>query len=122
MSKSNVKSFPINVDTKLDNIFKEFNEVLDREFGKNTYASYVTIVHSSDLGKTEDDEAEITSYRFAVIPEGLSEDDTDVFTGLLYKAISKDTNVGSAVVHRYSQKFAEFMGHLVDGEDEEEEN
>jgi hypothetical protein len=115
-----VKKFPINTDTKLKNILKDFSKTLDREFGPGTYATYVTVIHAPGIGTLPDDEVEATSYRFTQIPEGIQEDDEDTFLGLLYKAITKDPNIGGAVINRYAQKFAEFVGVAIANEEDEE--
>ncbi len=119
MSKSNLKTFPVNSDAKMESIYKEFRELLNNEFGENTFAAHVTVIHSSDLGKIEDADTEVTAYRFSLVPTDILEEDLDTFVGLLYQAISKDTNIGSAVIRRYSEKFAEFIGHVIDGAEDE---
>jgi hypothetical protein len=117
---SKIRQFPVNTDTKLKNILKDFSKTLDREFGVGTYASYVTIIHAPGIGTLPEDEVETTSYRFTQIPEGIKEDDEDAFLGLLYKAMSKDPNIGGSVINLYAQKFAEFVAIAMAHEDEEE--
>ena len=118
---SNVKSFPVNTETKIDNIMKDFREILDREFGPNNFASYVTIVSAPTLGKTEDVDTEITSYRFTTVPTDADEDHVDTFVGLLYQSMGKDPNIGRAVINKYADKLAELLGHIIESESEDEE-
>jgi hypothetical protein len=118
----NVKIFPLNADKKLEVIIEEIGSTLNTELGKGTYSAYVTIIHAPGIGKQEDEDVEATSYRFTITPPELPEEDEDTFIGLLYKAISKDPHVGGAVIHAYSQKFAEFFaGAIANEEDEEDE-
>lgn len=118
---SNVKTFPINSDTKLNNLLKDFSKTLDREFGANTYAGYVTIVHAPEMNKVDDTHVEVTSYRFTVTPDEKEEESVETLTGLLYRAISKDPNIGGAVMHAYAQKLAEILGTMVAQDDDEED-
>lgn len=100
---SNIKTFPINSDTKLNNLLKDFSKTLDREFGANTYAGYVTIVHAPTINEVDDANVEVTSYRFTVTPDQQDEEKLETFTGLLYKAISKDPNIGGAVARLFTK-------------------
>lgn len=118
---ANVRVFPIDHDKKLDNILKEFRELLDREFGKDTYAAYVALVNAPNLTSAPEEDVTVTSYRFTAVPAELAEDDRDAFAGLLYKTISKDSMIGKAVIMTYTDKFADIMGNMLESAENEEE-
>ena len=118
---SNVLPFRVNEDKRIDQIMKDMRELFEKQFGKNTFAAYVTIVSSPDLGHTEDDETEVTSYRFTLPPLERSDEDVSAFADLLYNSISKDTNIGAAVMQRYSSKLSEVLGRLIDSDNQEDE-
>ena len=90
MTHNNVKVFPVDDDKRMDDVIAEVRALLSSKFGPDTFASYVTIVHSSTFGKVPDEEADVTAYRFTILPEKKEEEELDTMVGLLYQSLSNN--------------------------------
>lgn len=119
--KTNLKSFPTNYEQKSKNISEEIKEILDRELGKDTYASFMQIINSPDIGKTEDKKAQVVSFTFTFSPENTEDENTQVLIGLLIQAIVKDEAISSAVYDRYSKKLGQALAAMLQDSDDDDE-
>lgn len=117
----NVKKFPVNFDKKSEFISNEIKNLLDKELGKDTYAAFMQIVSSPDIGKVPDKDAEVISFTFTFSPEEKKEEDVHTLIGLLLEAVSKDSAIRRAVYNRFSNKFVEVLESLIEAEDNDEE-